>query len=89
MCPTQIANGEVLPEPFSVRASTKCRQFINFRYRVRYNAETTCVTMVTPLLWTHERITWVGVAPRRVAAAATAASTGPPGDLVIGLPVTD
>jgi hypothetical protein len=37
------------------------------------------------LAFTHRKITWVGVIPRRLAAFPTAASTGPPGKVVIDL----
>ena len=47
----------------------------------------TYVTITTPLLRTHERITCVGEAPSRLAACSTGASTGPPGYLVIGLEI--
>ena len=45
----------------------------------------TDVTMTAPLAFTHRKITWVGVIPRRLAAFSTAASTGPPGKVVIDL----
>lgn len=41
--------------------------------------------MTAPLAFTHNKITWVGVMPRRLAAFSTAASTGPPGKVVIDL----
>ena len=43
------------------------------------------MTIVTPLLLTQEKITWLAVAPIRLAAASTIASTGPPGFSVIEL----
>ena len=45
----------------------------------------TDVTMTAPLAFTHNKITWVGVMPRRLAAFSTAASTGPSGKVVIDL----
>ena len=45
----------------------------------------TDVTMTAPLASTHNKITWEGVIPRRLAAFSTTASTGPPGDVVIDL----
>ena len=41
--------------------------------------------MTAPLAFTHRKITWVGVIPRRLAALSTAASTGPPGKVVMDL----
>ena len=41
--------------------------------------------MTAPLAFTHKKITWVGVIPRRLAAFSTAASTSPPGKVVIDL----
>ena len=41
--------------------------------------------MTAPLAFTHRKITWVGVIPRRLAAFSTAASTGPPGKVVMDL----
>ena len=41
--------------------------------------------MTAPLAFTHRKITWVGVIPRRLAAFSTTASTGPPGKVVIDL----
>lgn len=43
------------------------------------------VTITTPLAFTQSKTTCVGVIPRRLAAAATGASTGPPGYFVMGL----
>jgi len=43
------------------------------------------VTMTAPLALTQAKTTWVGVMPRRAAAALTGASTGPFGYVVIGL----
>lgn len=43
------------------------------------------MTATAPLLSTHFKRTWTGVAPILAAAAATGASTGPPGFLVMGL----
>jgi len=45
----------------------------------------TNVTMTAPLALTQAKTTWVGVMPRRAAAALTGASTGPFGYVVIGL----
>ena len=45
----------------------------------------TDVTMTAPFAFTHKKITWEGVIPRRLAAFSTSASTGPPGKVVIGL----
>jgi hypothetical protein len=45
----------------------------------------TDVTMTAPLAFTHNKIIWEGVIPRRLAAFPTAASTGPPGKVVIDL----
>jgi hypothetical protein len=45
----------------------------------------TNVTMTAPLALTHAKTTWVGVMPRRAAAALTGASTGPFGYVVTGL----
>ena len=47
--------------------------------------ERTNVTMTAPLALTHAKTTWVGVMPRRAAAALSGASTGPFGYVVIGL----
>ena len=41
--------------------------------------------MTAPFAFTHNKITWEGVIPRRLAAFSTAASTGPPGNVVIDL----
>ena len=41
--------------------------------------------MTAPLAFTHNKITWERVIPRRLAAFSTAASTGPPGKVVIDL----
>ena len=41
--------------------------------------------MTAPLAFTHNKITWEGVIPSRLAAFSTAASTGPPGKVVIDL----
>ena len=43
------------------------------------------MTMTAPLALTHAKTTWVGVMPRRDAAALSGASTGPFGYVVIGL----
>lgn len=45
----------------------------------------TDVTMTAPLALTQARMIWVGVTPRNLAAAFMGPSTGPPGNLVIGL----
>ena len=45
----------------------------------------TDVTIMAPLALTHRNMTWFGVIPRRLAAELIGASTGPPGNLVIGL----
>ena len=45
----------------------------------------TDVTTTAPLAFTHKKITWAGVIPRRWAAFSTSASTGPPGKVVIEL----
>ena len=49
--------------------------------------EVTNVTMTAPLALTHAKTTWVGVMPRRDAAALSGGSTGPFGYVVIGLSV--
>ena len=41
--------------------------------------------MTALLAFTHNKITWEGDIPRRLAAFSTAASTGPPGKVVIDL----
>ena len=41
--------------------------------------------MIVPLAFTYNKITWVGVVSRRLAAFSTAASMGPPGKVVIDL----
>ena len=43
------------------------------------------MTMTAPLALTHAKTTWVGVMPRRDAAALSGVSTGPLGYVVIGL----
>ena len=52
---------------------------------MRGGREGTNVTMTAPLALTHAKTTWVGVMPRRYAAALSGASTGPFGYVVIGL----
>lgn len=58
---------------------------IDMRYESYMESKWTYVTIATPLLLTQEKITWFGVAPKRLAAALTTASTGPPGLRVIEL----
>ena len=43
--------------------------------------------MTAPFAFTHNKITWEGVIRRRFAAFSTAASTGPPGKVVIDLKI--
>ena len=71
--------------PF-VRAGA-VKKYISDSARLVLHENNLCsyVTITAPLLRTHDMRICVGVARRRLAAANTGASTGPPGSLVIGL----
>lgn len=79
---TKITDGIIFFKVLFVGTRPSRRMSLGECFEILY---ATYVTMTAPLALTQRKITWVVEMPSRSAALSNALSTGPPGNVVIGL----